>query len=81
MVHTAAMASPATHLAVDSEGLTAKASRVLLPALDLALRHLLALLGLEAQPAVLPEQDLLQGDRAPAAAAVLHPVRRKLYVH
>lgn len=81
MVHTAAMASLATHLAVDSEVLTAKASRVLLPALDLALRHLLALLGLEAQPEVLPEQDLLQGDQAPAAAAGLHLALRKLYVN
>lgn len=55
MVHTAAMVSAATHLAVDSEVFTAKASQVLLVPLDLALSYLLDLHAEEADPAVLAE--------------------------
>lgn len=81
MVHTPTMASAAIHLAVHTEAFTAKASQVLLEALDLALSDLWALVVLEAQPAVLAEQDQLQVDQAPAPAAALHPVRPKLFVH
>lgn len=55
MVHTAAMVSAATHLAVDSEVFTAKAPQVLLVPLDLALSYLLDLHAEEADPAVLAE--------------------------
>lgn len=82
MVHTAAMASAATHMA-DSEVFTAKDPWVLLAPMDLDLSDLLALEVPEADPALLVELDQLQVDQAPAAAAAadLHPVHPKLYFH
>lgn len=72
------MASAATHLAVHTEAFTAKVSQVLLVALDLALSYLLDFLALEADPAGLAEQELVQVDQDLAPAAALHPDRRKL---
>lgn len=82
IVHTATMASAATHMA-DSEVFTAKAPWVLLASLDLDLSDLWASEVSEADPALLAELEQLQVDQAPvaAAAADLHPVRPKPYVH
>lgn len=77
MAHTTSTASVATPFTVLSEVFTAVASKVHLATLDPALSYLWAS---EVQ-ALLAERARGQVDRPPAAAAVLHPVRRKVYVN
>lgn len=80
MLHTAAMASVSTPSAVDMEVFTALASKVLLPALDLALSYIWAL-EVQVELAVLAERARGQADQAPAPVAVLHRAHRKIYVN
>lgn len=82
MVYTAAMASAATHLVVDTEVFTAKASQDLWAPLVLDLSYLLDFHAVEADPGALVERDQVEVAQAPASpVAALHPDLRKLYVH
>lgn len=83
MVHTVALAMEATLPSAASEVsevCTALAPQVPLVVLDLALSYLRDY-QVEADPVAVAERALVPVDQAPAPAAAVHRVRRKLYIN